>query len=83
MKQTFFMSLFLIAAMILSACSKMPSLSSPTGNSSLYSVLRALGVYASWNLAPTAPLWDGTIWNNPLPDYAYPGPVPIHSTYYS
>src|SRR5262245_52971236 len=51
MKQTFFMSLFLIAAMILSACSK--------------------------------PLWDGTIWNNPLPDYAYPGPVPIHGTYYS
>jgi S-formylglutathione hydrolase FrmB len=45
------MSLFLIAAMILSACSK--------------------------------PLWDGTIWNNPLPDYAYPGPVPIHGTYYS
>jgi putative tributyrin esterase len=84
--KTFFMSLFLIAAMILSACSKMSSLSSPTGNSSLHSVLRALGVYAmllNWNLAPTAPLWDGTIWNNPLPDYAYPGPVPIHGTYYS
>jgi hypothetical protein len=27
--------------------------------------------------------YDGTIWDNPLPDSAYPGPVPIHATYYS
>jgi hypothetical protein len=27
--------------------------------------------------------YDGTIWDNPLPASAYPGPVPIHGTYYS
>jgi enterochelin esterase-like enzyme len=27
------------------------------------------------------PTITGTIWNNPLPDYAYPGPVPIHAYY--
>ena len=27
--------------------------------------------------------YDGTIWDNPLPNSAYPGPVPIHGTYYS
>src|SRR5215471_4056370 len=97
MKQTFFMSLFLIAAMSLSACSKMSSLSSPIRNSSLTRMCRSPASGPSWEYGPVhkvvcsvlrslgvdEPLWDDTIWNNPLPDYAYPGPVPIHRTYYS
>src|SRR5215471_13558997 len=27
--------------------------------------------------------YDGTVWDNPLPDSSYPGPVPIHGTYHS
>jgi enterochelin esterase-like enzyme len=97
MKQTFFMSLFLIAAMSLSACSKMSSLSSPIRNSSLTRMCRFPASGPSWEYGPVhkvvcsvlrslgvdEPLWDDTIWNNPLPDNAYPGPVPIHGTYYS
>jgi S-formylglutathione hydrolase FrmB len=37
----------------------------------------------STGLGIDQPLWDGTTWNNPLPPSAFPGPVPIHGTYYS
>jgi hypothetical protein len=46
-------------------------------------LLLALSHLGPRELGVDEPLWDGTIWNNPLPDDAYPGPVPIHGTYYS
>ena len=39
----------------------------------------AMSLTACDRVAP----YDGTIWDNPLPNSAYPGPVPIHGTYYS
>jgi S-formylglutathione hydrolase FrmB len=39
----------------------------------------AMSLTACDGVAP----YDGTIWDNPLPDSAYPGPVPIHGTYHS
>ena len=39
----------------------------------------AMSLTACDRVAP----YDGTIWDNPLPNSAYPGPVPIHGAYYS
>jgi hypothetical protein len=48
-----------------------------------------LRLFAGWMLSAAmracgyvAP-YDATIWDNPIPDNAYPGPVPIHGAYYS
>jgi len=39
----------------------------------------AMSLTACDGVAP----YDGTVWDNPLPHSGYPGPVPIHGTYYS
>jgi S-formylglutathione hydrolase FrmB len=44
-----------------------------------WTLCAAMSLTACDGVAP----YDGTIWDNPLPHSAYPGPVPIHGTYFS